>query len=735
MIKISHSDGLPTNICHRCLYHTEQFSDFCESIRQCESRLQKYVTTNQFLPHQPTLSDNIAPKTAEDLFANPVDDDYQDGHLVTADIKPYPADQPLEIVDDNTHNKIVLVVDPTKEYASSSDEDEDAGGYDDMDASDDEMGYDEQMHQTSSNANDDAADLAEQTAMMMPDQTHHHIPRLHLPVAETAEGFKNLFFCQFCDTAYVDQEDCFDHESSHDAVNPHQCNFCAFSCANRNSVVAHIKECHEPEKPFICVMCEKRFGRRSDLRKHAIVHTGIRPFGCPVCGKNFSRNTNLTKHLRIHSGLKPHVCQLCPRSFTTRADLLRHTQVHSEIKPFQCSQCPATYSRRYKFLHHEKTHHGVQNYQDLGELQNGADGGPEGGASDMMNGSGGDFDDGEEETRERYDSENMVISLDPFTDLNANTEEERAVSPHSVANSNHLDHLEPPAVTLPSKSDSPLLSPVAPAAPNISTFVFQDHIQEITFPGHVTGDAVTFLSNPPPTKPKKFACDHCPKRFATQSSLQNHKNIHLGVRNHVCSVCQKCFVRKRELDRHSVIHTGHKPFACVHCPKRFGRKDKLVRHERIHMEEKMFACTTCPMTFNRRDGLLLHMRTHLKHEEAAMNLLIAQQQHHHQQLLNQSRLQPQLLPPALSMSSIPATAPPPPPPSMLMGLPPHLHEAAQMYANHHHASAFSSAIETPHHHHHQPHQLHEQSFNHQLNYQQHHLPPTQLLDMKQEFFS
>lgn len=626
-----------------------------------------------------------------------------------ADVKPHPVE--LEIAEDS--DKIVLVVDPTKEYASST-EDDDDGAEDEIGVTDDEMGY-ENMN-NNSNPNDEI-DFTESKPMMA-DQVQHNIPRLHLPVAETAEGFKNLFFCQFCDTAYVDQEDCFDHESGHDALNPHQCNFCAFSCASRNTVVAHIKECHEPEKPFICLMCEKRFGRRSDLRKHAIVHTGIRPFGCPVCGKNFSRNTNLTKHLRIHSGLKPHVCQLCPRSFTTRADLLRHTQVHSEIKPFQCSRCPATYSRRYKFLHHEKTHHGVHSYQDAGDQQNGMEG-PER-IGDAMNGSGGDGDECDEEARERYDSENMVISLDPYTDLNPNAEEERlATPPHPALNTNH--HLMPQTVEpIISKPDPPI--PTAPTAPNISTFVFQDHIQEITFPGHVTGDAVTFLSHPPPVKPKKFACDHCPKRFATQSSLQNHKNIHLGVRNHVCSVCQKCFVRKRELDRHSVIHTGHKPFACVHCPKRFGRKDKLVRHERIHMEEKMFACTTCPMTFNRRDGLLLHMRTHLKHEEAAMNLLMAQQQHHHQQLINQSRLQPHHSS-AHTMSSIPPTTP-----SMLMGLTSHLHHgAAQMFANHA-SSVFSTDNQ------HQP-QLHEQSFNHQLNYQQHHLPPTQLLDMKQEFFS
>lgn len=692
---------------------------------------------------------------AGDVYSNP-DDDYhqqqvasfEDDHkdansqhlsesnlLMSSADQVNPADHQLEIAEDT--DKVVWVVDPTKEYASSSEEDDDPEN-DDPDASDGDLEYDHSNQ--NSNPNDEADQLL--VTKSMPEQAHH-IPRLHLPVAETAEGFKNLFFCQFCDTAYVDQEDCFDHESGHDALNPHQCNFCAFSCASRNTVVAHIKECHEPEKPFICVMCEKRFGRRSDLRKHSIVHTGIRPFGCPVCGKNFSRNTNLTKHLRIHSGLKPHVCQQCPRSFTTRADLLRHTQVHSEIKPFQCSHCPATYSRRYKFLHHEKTHHGVQSYQEEGDMNE--TGGPDEAGDEMANGEGVDGEEMDEEAIERYDSENMVISLDPFTDLNPNAEDDRLMTPPPVANSVQRTNVQVPAPMMVNdvKPELPPPQPVAAPTSNISTFVFQDHIQEITFPGHVTGDAVTFLSNPPPAKPKKFACDHCPKRFATQSSLQNHKNIHLGVRNHVCAVCQKCFVRKRELDRHSVIHTGHKPFACVHCPKRFGRKDKLVRHERIHMEEKMFACTTCPMTFNRRDGLLLHMRTHLKHEEAAMNLLLAQQQHHQNQMMNHQARLPQILPPALTLSSIP-----PPAPTMMVGMPSHPHLGAQLFAGHdnhlhqQHEDEYDNQAEIEEHHQLalQQHQLQQQLQHHhqhqmQHNFQQHHLPPTQLMEMKQEFFS
>ncbi len=90
------------------------------------------------------------------------------------------------------------------------------------------------------------------------------------------QQIKNVFFCEYCDKAFVNQEECMRHElNTHDQQNPHICTFCTFQCASRNTIIAHIKECHDT-KPFLCTQCHKKFGRRSDLRKHSVVHTGIR---------------------------------------------------------------------------------------------------------------------------------------------------------------------------------------------------------------------------------------------------------------------------------------------------------------------------------------------------------------------------------------------------------------------------------------------------------------------------
>lgn len=139
----------------------------------------------------------------------------------------------------NADDNIVTVVDPSKEYQSSDEE-------------------------------SSTSDIENSITPIPLKQQTTKINRFK------TQQIKNVFFCEYCDKAFVNQEECFKHElNNHDQQNPHICTFCTFQCASRNTIIAHIKECHDP-KPFLCTQCNKKFGRRSDLRKHSVVHTGIR---------------------------------------------------------------------------------------------------------------------------------------------------------------------------------------------------------------------------------------------------------------------------------------------------------------------------------------------------------------------------------------------------------------------------------------------------------------------------
>lgn len=190
-------------------------------------------------------------------------------------------------------------------------------------------------------------------------------------------------------------------------------------------------------------------------------------------------------------------------------------------------------------------------------------------------------------SRNRNDTENMVISLDPFNDQDSNVEDDNQlktmsqrrnitfdnIMPSTTHQNNHINHpsitgtsacLPPIHMTLPNPINIPAQKPSIPVPvqsidpidiePEPETGISslfrpnpQNNVTELS--RHVTGDAVTFMKNKmnkePFVKPKTFFCDSCPKKFATQSSLLNHKNIHLDNRNHVCLVCNKSFIKKR----------------------------------------------------------------------------------------------------------------------------------------------------------------------------------------------
>lgn len=539
-MQVAETDGLPSNICYRCINRIDIYTEYRDKCIENDKILRDLLKNNtiateigkyikkeiiddesiefdtQHINEGASIIASSAPNNQNDLRL--MERQAQDRReMYMEDIKGETQFYPDE-------NSLVMVVDPTKYYDSS---------------------------EQSANENSD-----------------NEIERKFIGETVKMRGaatnvLRDVFLCKYCDLAFTKSDICQNHElNEHNSMLPHKCNFCPFQVDNRNSVILHIKEYHNTDKPFVCVQCMKGFGRRSDLKKHTVCHTGVRPFMCPVCNKNFSRNTNLTKHMRIHSGDKPHVCSLCPRSFVTKGDLYRHQQIHSESRPFQCTKCSANFTRKDKLHQHEKIHFRKEEQNMTNSL-----------LQDQLQ---------QQQQPQQHESESMVIALDPFPNLDQTQNE-----------------LEDDEVISPQKSDG---------------FSVPDHIQnlDLVFPNHITGDVVTFhdLEQPLDQQIRGFSCNTCPKRFATKTSLQNHQNIHLGIRNHICMICNKAFLRKRELDRHSVVHTGFKPFQCSVCFKRFGRKDKLVRHERIHSIDRIFSCNLCQQSFARRDGLLLHMKIH-----------------------------------------------------------------------------------------------------------------------------
>ncbi|RZC38179.1 zf-H2C2 2 domain containing protein, partial [Asbolus verrucosus] len=507
---ISHGDGLPNVICHRCLYKIEfclEFRKLCfmsdATLRQLNAAMASENGSSETCPTQLPFLEQLANGTEED---------------------------------------VVMVVDPT--------------------ALDYESDYESDIERPSDAENAETNDTY---------------------------GGKNVSMCRYCDHAFTDKAECANHETTaHNNEVPYTCSLCEMGFADRLQYSAHLKGVHQNDKPYNCPQCDRTFARRSDLRKHTVVHTGIKPYTCLVCSKSFSRNTNLSKHMRIHSGQKPFVCPKCPKTFFSKGDLTRHAIIHSGQKPFSCNFCHLSFGRKDKLLRHEKRHFPQENSEDKSqELQIMRD------SLSMGEFYGGPkLDEEGQENEEKQDgwadSENMVINVDPF---------------------NHNNFGE--GIKTENQSETDLTSDL-PKVPDHIENAANEMIQQRELPqipAHITGDSFSNDDN------KRYSCDACPKTFSNPENMRYHHATHSGIRPHACSICKKTFIRKRELDRHFATHTGMKPFKCVKCSKSFGRKDKLVRHMRIHDVNKEHSCVVCGATFNRRDGLLQHIKTHVKNEQ------------------------------------------------------------------------------------------------------------------------
>ncbi|KAJ9083065.1 zinc-finger protein [Entomophthora muscae] len=130
----------------------------------------------------------------------------------------------------------------------------------------------------------------------------------------------------------------------------------------RQKVMRHL-QAHTGDKPYMCMVCEKRFAQSTVMSQHLRTHTGEKPFKCPVsnCGKGFSIAGSLTGHLRTHSGEKPFSCKFqgCDRQFSNSSNLTKHSRTHTGERPFRCHNdppCPKRFARPDQAARHMKVH-------------------------------------------------------------------------------------------------------------------------------------------------------------------------------------------------------------------------------------------------------------------------------------------------------------------------------------------------------------------------------------------
>lgn len=281
---------------------------------------------------------------------------------------------------------------------------------------------------------------------------HLHKQKIHLGLNFEPECNENLqrqpqqtidgpFVCALCQSRYPRKRDLKKHILSTHCVVPVQCKYCSKLFDFESRMLKHVQR-HEGPSPVPCSICNIPYASLLELEKHKKgAHTPNKSHKC-YCGKFVTKSNDLLKHTRIHLGIRPFSCSICSKSFTHQTSLRNHQAVHSGEKPFICSYCGAPFSYAGNLKVHIRSRH----------------------------------------TSDR-----------PFSCHFCNKTFARS------ANLN--EHL-------------------------------RTHTQE---------------------KPHKCFCG---KQFTSSSTLSKHKKTHSGVKNHACGVCNRRFTEMAHLSKHLMTHTG-----------------------------------------------------------------------------------------------------------------------------------------------------------------------------------
>ncbi len=168
------------------------------------------------------------------------------------------------------------------------------------------------------------------------------------------------FECNQCEKKFTRKSNLKRHQDSvHSTVKPFECPHCSFSTKRKDILDRHIKEKHLGIK-YSCEICNESFTQLASLRRHVnSVHNQEKTFKCSLCDDKFLRKDNLERHIKsVHQNLRPHICKECGDAFKLPQHLKEHiTAIHTDQRQYVCEECGFAFKLRSHLNDHVRVVH------------------------------------------------------------------------------------------------------------------------------------------------------------------------------------------------------------------------------------------------------------------------------------------------------------------------------------------------------------------------------------------
>lgn len=170
------------------------------------------------------------------------------------------------------------------------------------------------------------------------------------------------FVCPECDKKFEYESKLMLHRRKHTEERHYQCSECLLYFVQ----AAHLKQhmyTHSGEKPYACTQCSARFTSAGVLASHLNTHKDAKVYKCEICPATFNLRSTLENHLKVHTGVKSHVCPECGRAFSDHSNLRKHRNTHLGLRPYKCEECPKAFSDPMNLKRHMNTHLGIKPFK------------------------------------------------------------------------------------------------------------------------------------------------------------------------------------------------------------------------------------------------------------------------------------------------------------------------------------------------------------------------------------